>query len=219
MGTGFYARTRTAGLFISAALACQSMQPSANARGFGNDLLYVGDAADSAIKSFNAQGGFLRQSSGDNLNGPNGLLIAGPEIIVVNQNFETENGEILQYQLKDLSFTDPWVSKINADTATNPDAPFAPRGAVINNGVLYVADFVKDGVKGTPGAVRVFAGDGSLLGKLTPPADPFLNLANKFRPRAAWSSGPMACSMSQANRTSHTGQEAGWGSPRLADRC
>jgi hypothetical protein len=179
MPTGFRGYSRIAGLIIAVGLGCQSL-PAANALnvpGLGPDILYVGDADDSTIKSFDADGHFIAQGSGGDLNGPNGLLIAGAELIVVNQNFGGANGEILQYQLKDLSFTAPWVSK------SDPDAPFAPRGAALKNGVLYVADFVKDGVLGTPGAILVFAGNGNLLGKLTPPAGAPLNLGEKFRPR------------------------------------
>jgi DNA-binding beta-propeller fold protein YncE len=93
-----------------------------------------------------------------------GLLIAGPELIVVNQNVNLPlKGEILQYQLKDGSFAGAWVP------SSDPNAPFAPRGAVLKDGVLYVAEFVEDN-NGTPGAVLVFAGNGHLLGELTPPA-------------------------------------------------
>jgi hypothetical protein len=149
MPTGFRRYSRIAGLMIAVGLACQSL-PAAKAEnnsGLGPDILYVGDADDSTIKSFDADGHLITQSSGGDLNGPNALLIAGPELIVVNQNFGGANGEILQYQLKHLSFTGPWLSK------SDPDAPFAPRGAALKNGVLYVADFVKDGVLGTPGIV------------------------------------------------------------------
>ena len=151
-----------------------------NNPGLGPDILYVGDENDNTVKSFNADtgasldgaaGAFVTSGSGG-LNGPTGLLIAGPELIVVNQNFGGANGEILQYQLKDGSFTGPWVSQ------SDPNAPFAPRGAVLKNGVLYVSNFVEDDA-GTAGEVLVFAGSGELLGKLTPSG----GLRKKFRPR------------------------------------
>jgi hypothetical protein len=180
MPTAFRRYSRVIGLVIVAALGCQSLLPAAKAKGLGPDTLYVGDASDNTIKSFNAdglsldgtRGAFITQPSGD-LHGPRGLFIAGPELIVVNQNQDQPslNGEILQYQLKDGSFTGPWVPK------TDRDAPFAPRGAVSKNGVLYVANFVENN-GGKPGEVLVFAGNGKFLGELAPPAG-----GSAFRPR------------------------------------
>ena len=111
---------------------------SSNAASLGPDTIYVGDESDSTVKSFSAQtgepGAFVTQNTG-HLVGPMGLLIAGPELIVVNQNVDLPlNGEILQYQLKDGSFASAWVP------SSDPNAPFAPRGAVLLNGVLYVAN-------------------------------------------------------------------------------
>src|SRR5438874_9872168 len=108
MVTGFCSYSRMVGLVIVAALGCQSLLPAAKAQGLGPDILYVGDASDNTIKSFNAdtaasldgaKGAFVTQGSGD-LRGPRGLFIAGPELIVVNQNQgqPSLNGEILQYQ-------------------------------------------------------------------------------------------------------------------------
>lgn len=158
-------------------LAVTPWRSSSNAASLGPDILYVGDESDSTVKSFSAQtgepGAFVTQNTG-RLVGPMGLLIAGPELIVVNQNVNLSlNGEILQYQLKDGSFAGAWVP------SSDPNAPFAPRGAVLLNGVLYVANLtsVPDG---TPGAVYVFSGNGKLLGKLTPSGD----LASRFFPRS-----------------------------------
>src|SRR6266851_8397155 len=119
MPTGFCRYSSIVGLVIVAAVGCQSLFSAAKAQGLGPDILYVGDASNNTIKSFNADtgasldganGAFITQRSGD-LHGPRGLFIAGPELIVVNQNQDQPslNGEILQYQLKDGSFTGPWV--------------------------------------------------------------------------------------------------------------
>jgi glucose/arabinose dehydrogenase len=62
---------------------------------------------------------------------------------------------------------------------SDKNAPFVPRGAVIKDGVIYVANFVLDN-SGTPGRVEAFAGSGALLGQLTP-AD--ASRASRFRPR------------------------------------
>jgi hypothetical protein len=96
-------------------------------------------------------------------------LIAGPELIVVNQNVSTDpsvqpNGEILQYQIKNGTFAGAWVP------SGDSNAPFAPRGAVLKDGVLYVAVIVDSNNGDTPGEVLAYAGNGDLLGELTPPA-------------------------------------------------
>jgi DNA-binding beta-propeller fold protein YncE len=180
--SGFWRHGRIAGLAIAVGLGFQSLTTAEamNNPGLGPDILYVGDENDNTVKSFNAEtgasldgaaGAFITSGSGG-LNGPIGLLIAGPEVIVVNQNFGSANGEILQYQLKDGSFTRPWVSQ------SDPGAPFAPRGVILKNGVLYVANFVEDD-SGTAGEILVFAGSRELLGKLTSSG----GLRKRFRPR------------------------------------
>src|SRR4029077_8206096 len=93
--------------------------PAAKAQGLGPDILYVGDESDNKIKSFDAvsgtsldgaNGAFVTPSGG--LRGPMGLLIAGPELIVVNQNIgQPVNGEISQYHLNNGSFAGTWVPK------------------------------------------------------------------------------------------------------------
>jgi hypothetical protein len=170
-----------AALVIAAAFAGQS--PVAKAQGLvpATDILYVGDARDNTVKIFRADdgrsvnganGAFVTPSGG--LRGPRGLLIAGPELIVVDQNVNLPfGGQISQYQLNNGSFAGTWVPK------NDPNAPFAPRGAVSKNGVLYVANFVDDPDLGTPGQVLAFAGNGDFLGTLAPPAKASI----QFRPR------------------------------------
>src|SRR3981081_4223357 len=127
----------------------------------GPDILYVGDQGDNTVKSLSAKDGakgvFVTQ--GTELHGPTGLLVAGGELVVVNQNAgQPSNGEILQYLLRDGSFAGPLVSK------TDPNAPFAPRGVVLVNGVLSVANLTGNDA-GAPGEVDVFVGNGAFLGK------------------------------------------------------
>jgi DNA-binding beta-propeller fold protein YncE len=137
----------------------------------GPDTLYVGDVADSRVKSFSAKdgspAGFTTQQG--QLKGPMGLFTAVGDLVVVNQNLDRPlNGEILQYLLRGGTFAGPLVDHRDAD------APFAPRGVVLLKGlkgVLYVANLTgNDTDPAEPGAVYVFAGDGKLLGKLTPPS-------------------------------------------------
>jgi hypothetical protein len=147
----------------------------------GPDILYVGDESDNTVKSFSAQNGasldgpkgaFVTRNSGS-LRGPMGLLIAGTELIVINQDVnQPVNGEISQYQLKNGSFAGAWIPK------SDPNAPFAPRGAALKNGVLYVANFIEDN-SGAPGEILAFAGNGDFLGELTLPA----GFTTQFRPR------------------------------------
>jgi hypothetical protein len=107
--------------------------------------------------------GTIGAAQADNDYGPKGLLVAGPGLIVVNQNVnQPVNGEILQYHLRGGSFAGRWVA--NEDQ----NEPFAPRSAALKNGVLYVANFAADGA-GAPGEILVFACDEKFLRELTPP--------------------------------------------------
>jgi DNA-binding beta-propeller fold protein YncE len=134
----------------------------------GPDTLYVTDELDGTVKSFSTQDGsrlgFTTQKG--QLRAPMGLFVAGGELVVVNQNAEKPfSGEILQYLLRGGKLAGPLVDQ------HDPDAPFAPRGVVLLKGVLYVANLTgNDKDPAEPGAVYVFAGDGKLLGKLTPPS-------------------------------------------------
>jgi len=152
-----------------------------SATGLGPDILYVGDAGDNTVKSFSTNGflsldgpkGTFVSRGTASLTGPRGLLIAGAQLVVINQNAnQPQPGAVLQFFLKNGSFSGAWVAQ------NDPNAPFTPRGAVIKDGVIYVANFVLDN-SGTPGAVQAFGGNGKLLGRLTPPAP----LASIFRPR------------------------------------
>jgi hypothetical protein len=174
----FCRHSLVAGLAIAIVLGCQPLRSAAVAQDFGSetDILYVGDDSDNTVKIFRASdgsslnganGAFVKPSGG--LHGPMGLLIAGPQLIVDNQDVNRPiGGEVSQYQLNDGSFAGTWISK------SNPHAPFAPRGAVIKNGVLYVANFVGDN-SGATGQILAFAGDGAFLGAL--------GGSSTFRPR------------------------------------
>ena len=144
------------------------------------DTLYVGDQGDDTVKSFNAETGQAESFTITDaaLHGPRALLIGGGQLLVVNQNVDQPvNGEVRQYLLRTGAFAGPLVA------GTDPHAPFAPRGAVYLNGVLYVATTTNlDATTGkeVPGEVDAFAGNGTFLGKLIPPA----GFTSKFFPRA-----------------------------------
>ena len=181
MVTRFWRFGATVSVLTAIALGCEPLQPAAVAQGLGpdTDILYVGDDSDNTIKIFRASdgtslnganGAFIAHGGG--LHGPMGLLIAGPQLIVDNQNVNLPiGGEISQYQLSNGSFAGTWVSK------SDPNAPFAPRGAVIKNGVLYVANLVEEGGSSLLSEVKAFGGDGEFLGAFTPSG------ATAFHPR------------------------------------
>jgi hypothetical protein len=151
------------------------------------DTLYVSDAGDNTVKSFNAKSGindqaktFVPETDPKSLGVPSifGLLVAGGELIVVNQNNGTEfPGDIQQFLLRTAKFAGFLVEK------DDPSAPFIPHAAVLLNGVLYVSNITGNATDpAEPGAIYVFAGNGDFLGKLAPP--PYLpNLAKRFFPR------------------------------------
>lgn len=153
-----------------------------------DDILYVGDPAqgvnppdpsDDAIVRLGATSGeflgYLQPPSGNkgknSLNGPMGLVIDDARMFVVNQNVqESKSGEVRVYDLADGSFElllEPTTKK------GPPNSPFGPRGLVLQDDVLYVAD-VTD-----PGRLTTWdAETGEFLGDLA------LNgYAHPFRPR------------------------------------
>jgi DNA-binding beta-propeller fold protein YncE len=152
------------------------------------DTLFVGDGGDNTVKSFNAKSGvndnaktFVPETDPTSpLSGPSifGLLVAGGELLVVNQNNGTDfPGDIQQFLLTTAKFAGFLVEK------DNPDAPFIPHAAVLLNSALYVSNITgNDTDPAEPGAIYVFAGTGDFLGKFAPPV--FLpNLAKRFFPR------------------------------------
>jgi Dockerin type I domain len=79
------------------------------------------------------------------------------------------NGEILQFDGTTGNPLDPFVDE------NNPNAPFAPRGIVIKDGVLYVADF--DGAP-SPRIAKYNVETGAFIGDLVPSG-----FTAEFRPR------------------------------------
>jgi hypothetical protein len=133
------------------------------------DTVYIGDGGDNTVKAFNAaDGGPISGSkatfASSGLHGPRGILVAGGQLIVVDQNAgKNIGGEILQFRLSNGNLTGAIVPK------RDPNGPFAPRGAVLKSGVLFVANLVDDD-SNAPGQVLAYSGSGSFLGELVPPA-------------------------------------------------
>jgi hypothetical protein len=144
------------------------------------DSLYIGDGGDNTVKQFDAGGAFIGQfvqSTNPNLTGPRGLIFVNgnpPNLLLVNQNVNTsKSGDIFRYNGDTGAFIDAIVSH------NNEDAPFAPRGTVLWNGILFVASVVSD-QQNNPGSVLAYnATSGALVGTLTPDA----TFNHPFHPR------------------------------------
>jgi DNA-binding beta-propeller fold protein YncE len=162
----------------------------ANTPGLGpeTDTLYVGDlghitdegeVVGGSVKSFNAQTGKQKTSfipeANSPIKGPHGLLVAGGELIIVNQNLDPtvtlhKPGDVQQFLLTSRKFVGFLVEKAAA--------PFVPYAAVLLNGVFYVGNFAANDVDPLQGgSIYVFAGNGEFIGNLAPPP------SFKFHPR------------------------------------
>lgn len=104
------------------------------------DALYVSDLADNTVKQFDARTGtfervFVTSGSGG-LVGPQGVVFGKRDnLLVANQNLDQPfPGEIFRYEGKTGSFLGAVVPK------SDPHTPYAPRGIVVKNHKLFVAD-------------------------------------------------------------------------------
>lgn len=128
------------------------------------DFLYIGDETDNSVKRFSVTGDFIgifvAPGSGG-LNGPRGLIFnSAGNLLVSNQLVSTQkNGEVLKYN----GLTGSFLGKLVASNGKG--ASFAPRGIILYNNVLFVADFLARNNK--PGEVRAYDGtNGEFLGNL-----------------------------------------------------
>lgn len=129
------------------------------------DSLYIGDGSDDTIRQFDADtgnfiGNFVSSASGG-LRGPRGILFEeNGNLLVVNQNQGQDvlPGEVLRYNGKTGVFETAFVP------SKDPNAPYAPRGIVLKDSKLFVADL---GDAGRRGNVNVFdEQSGKFLGNL-----------------------------------------------------
>lgn len=138
------------------------------------DFLYIGDAGTDSVQKFDASSGafvgsFIAPGSTE-IRGPRGVVFFNGNLLVVNQNSNTPfNGEVLRFNGQTGAPLTPLVS------ASNTNAPFAPRGLVIRNNVAYVADF-----EGSthPRIAKYNATSGAYLGELVA-----TGFSGDFRPR------------------------------------
>ncbi len=129
--------------------------------------LYVGDVGDNTVKRFDtSSGAYLGTfvSSGDaGLNGPMGLIFSEGQLVVVNQNFGSDFGEILRFDGRTGMFLGKLVS------SSDRGAPFAPQGIVQGapGDRFYVADIGTQGnTCDSQGNIKEYGESGAFLGNL-----------------------------------------------------
>ncbi len=153
------------------------------------DSLYIGNnasnghSANNSVQQFDAstgasQGEFVSGANG--LKGVRGLIFDGAgHLLVANQNVNRGiSGEIQEYDATTGAFDGTLVS------SKDPHAPFAPRGIVLQNNVLYVANLQDSDTAGgiaPDGEIYKYdATTGAFLGAFTRPA----GWVGQFNPRA-----------------------------------
>jgi hypothetical protein len=176
-------RLKTVAVLFAAAL---SLLANTAGRAAGTtDFLDIGDAGDNTIKRFDATtGSFLGifgGTIGNILRGPRGLVIdPTQDLLVSDQNVNTsKDGAILQYS--------PLGDRERALVPiSDKNAPAVPRGIVLLNNFLYVANFSTTSQRNkpvAPGQLLQFRSDGVFVGAFTPPAG-VLPANTEFHPRA-----------------------------------
>src|SRR5688500_9598736 len=121
-----------------ALVAAALVAPSA-AQPVRADVLYIGDSGDNLVKRFDLSSGeFLDPISGGGLLGPNGMVIDGTRLLVVNQNVNTHlHGEVLAFDKESGASLGPVIAE------SDKNAPYVPRGIVLGPGGddLFVGNF------------------------------------------------------------------------------
>ena len=150
------------------------------------DSLYIGDQTDNTVKRFDADTGeflgeFIKKGHGP-LKGPRGLIFTpAGDLLVSNQNVGTSKaGALLVFDGASGDFAGAFVRH------NDEDAPFAPDGIVLVDGMLFVADQASEGKNNPSGRLLAYSADGVLHSDLTPdpvnefPADGSMD---EFHPR------------------------------------
>lgn len=152
------------------------------------DSLYIGDGNDNTVKRFDAdtgdfQGELVRKGNSP-IKGPMGLIFDWVgDLLLANQNSNTNKyGEIVTFDGLTGDYLGPLVFH------NSPDAPFAPRGIVLDDDVVFVADTASKGPgkDNPPGRLLAYRQDGLFLADLTPdPIDEFPGALSdaEFHPR------------------------------------
>ena len=128
------------------------------------DFLYIGDEIDNTVKRFTSTGDFLGNfvaPGSGGLNGPRGIIFNTVSNLLVSNQIvnKQKNGNILKYN----GITGTFLGELVPSNGKG--AAFAPRGIILYNNVLFVADFLARNNK--PGEVRLYnSSDGEFLGNL-----------------------------------------------------
>lgn len=128
-----------------------------NINPLNHDFLYIGDATDNSVKRFKLNGHFddiFVKPDDDVLIGPRGLIFnTEGNLLISNQNVELLiNGNVLKYDVQNKV-----ISQLVS--STEEGAPFAPRGIILYNNVLFVADVVASNSEPPePGDIRAYNG-------------------------------------------------------------
>ena len=150
------------------------------------DFLDIDDAGDNTIKHIDFDTGQVStfgSMAANGLKAPAGIVIdpAG-DVLVSNQNANTaKNGTILRYS--------PAGDRLDAVVLANDKAaPAAPRGMILLNGFIYVADFSSETQSPAhkipaPGRLLKYTTTGTLVGTFVPPAG-VLPQGAQFHPRS-----------------------------------
>ena len=126
------------------------------------DSLFVGDGIDNRVEVFDAAtGAFRRSLKPAGLLGPRGIVTQSGNLLLVNQNVNTDfTGEVLRFN---ASTANPVTKLVPADTA---HAPFAPRGMILWNDRLFVANVLDPARKDLAGGVLKYTAAGKFVGRL-----------------------------------------------------
>jgi hypothetical protein len=131
------------------------------------DELLIGDAGDNSVKAFDSDtgayhGAFIPSGTAG-LKGPMGMIFTDGQLVVVNQNINTNlSGEILRFN----GTTGTFDSKLVA--SSDRDAPFFPQGIVRGgpNNSFYVADVGIKNQCANQGNIKEYSATGAFLGDL-----------------------------------------------------
>jgi DNA-binding beta-propeller fold protein YncE len=132
-------------------------------------VLFVGDLGDNNVKQFNASTGdylgtFISTGAGG-LNGPMGMIFSEGQLVLINQNINTNNnGEIQLFDGTTGMFTNKLVA------SSDHNAPFFPQTGIVRGGPkdrFYVADIgTKGGSCAAEGNVKQYNQFGAFVGNL-----------------------------------------------------
>jgi hypothetical protein len=129
--------------------------------------VFIGDAGDNSVKAFDSDtgayhGAFIPSGTAG-LKGPMGMIFTNGQLVVVNQNINTNlSGEILRFNGAMGTFDSKLVA------SSDRDAPFFPQGIVRGgpNSSFYVADVGIKNQCANQGNIKEYSASGAFLGDL-----------------------------------------------------